>query len=98
MTCQFFVITTCNLTRSPGGEFLSAVVFGRRGNFVGEGFWPEGVFAGGSFCWRGDFAGGFFLAGGGVLAGGFFFCPEGGFVQDPHIITCLKTLIDTLCV
>ena len=33
LTCQFFVITTCNLTRSPGGEFLSAVVFGRKGVF-----------------------------------------------------------------
>ena len=43
ITCQFSVIT-CNLTRSPGGEFLSAVVFGRRGIFVGEGFWPEGGF------------------------------------------------------
>ena len=41
---SIFVIATCNLTRSPGGEFLSAVVFGRIGIFVGRGFWPEGGF------------------------------------------------------
>ena len=57
----FFVITTCNLTRSPGGEFLSAVVFGRRGIFVGEGFWLEVFFfAGGGFDQRGVFAKGKF--------------------------------------
>ena len=42
ITCQIFV-TTCNLTRSPGGEFLSAVVFGRIGIFVGGGFGRRGV-------------------------------------------------------
>ena len=53
--------TTCNLTRSTGGKLFSAVVFGRRGIFVGEEFWPEG-----GFCWRG------FLAGGGFLLEGVF--------------------------
>ena len=41
---SIFVITTSNLTRSTGGEFLSAVVFGLIGIFVGGGFWPEGGF------------------------------------------------------
>ena len=55
ITCHFFVIT-CNITRSPGGEFLSAVVFGRRGIFVGEGFWQRVFFlAGGGFCPEGGF-------------------------------------------
>ena len=39
----FFVIATCNLTPSPGGEFLSAVFYGRIGIFVGGGFCPRHV-------------------------------------------------------
>ena len=72
LTCQFFVITTCNLTRSPRGEFLSAFFFSRRGIFVEEWFWSEG-----GFCWRRFLAGGGFLLKGGfsqrgILSGGGF--------------------------
>ena len=43
---SIFIITTCNITRSPGGEF---------GRIVRGGFWPDwdfyqrGVLAGGGF-------------------------------------------------
>ena len=55
---------------------MSAVVFGRKGIFVGEGFWTEG-----GFCWRGLLAGGGFLPKGGFSRRGIW--QEGGFVIDP---------------
>ena len=78
------MLSTCNLTRSPEGEFLSAVVFWPEGDFC-----RRGVLAGGGFLLEGVFGRRGVFAKGGVLARGGF-SPEVGFAQYRPVKFALK--------